>query len=53
MTGNTWEHRLDGAQSVDEVVAAARDFLARWRDGGTITLGPNPDATTATIRLTP
>jgi len=31
----------------------ARDFLARWRDGGTITLGPNPDATTATIRLTP
>jgi penicillin G amidase len=31
----------------------ARDFLARWRDGATITLGPSPDATTATIRLTP
>ncbi len=31
----------------------ARDFLARWRDGATITLGPTPDATTATIRLTP
>ena len=29
MTGNTWEHRLDSAQSVDEVVEAARDFLAR------------------------
>jgi penicillin amidase len=31
----------------------ARDFLTRWRDGTTITLGPTPDATTATIRLTP
>jgi penicillin amidase len=31
----------------------ARDFLARWRDGATITLGPTADATTATIRLTP
>ncbi len=31
----------------------ARDFLIRWRDGATITLGPTPDATTATIRLTP
>jgi penicillin amidase len=31
----------------------ARDFLARWRDGGTITLGPNAATTTATIRLTP
>ncbi len=31
----------------------ARDFLTRWRDGATITLGPTPDATTATIRLTP
>jgi penicillin G amidase len=30
-----------------------RDFLARWRDGATVTLGPTPDATTATIRLTP
>jgi penicillin G amidase len=31
----------------------ARDFLARWRDGATITLGPNAGTTTATIRLTP
>jgi penicillin G amidase len=31
----------------------ARDFLTRWRDGATITIGPTPDATTATIRLTP
>jgi penicillin G amidase len=31
----------------------ARDFLTRWRDGATITLGPTPNATTATIRLTP
>jgi penicillin G amidase len=31
----------------------ARDFLQRWRDGATITLGPKPDTTAATIRLTP
>ena len=31
----------------------ARDFLTRWRDGATITLGPTADTTTATIRLTP
>jgi penicillin amidase len=31
----------------------ARDFLTRWRDGAMIKLGPTPDATTATIRLTP
>ena len=31
----------------------ARDFLTRWRDGATITLGPTAGATTATIRLTP
>ena len=29
------------------------DFLARWRDGATITLGPTSGATTATIRLIP
>jgi hypothetical protein len=29
MTSTTWEHRLDSAQSVDEVLGAARDFLAR------------------------
>jgi penicillin amidase len=31
----------------------ARDFLTRWRDGATITLGPTSDTITATIRLTP
>jgi penicillin amidase len=31
----------------------SRDFLTRWRDGETITLGPVADRTTATIRLTP
>ena len=31
----------------------ARDFLTRWRDGATITLGPTAEATTATIRLIP
>jgi hypothetical protein len=29
MTGITWEHRLDGARTVEEVLATARDFLAR------------------------
>jgi hypothetical protein len=28
MTGTTWQHRLDAARSVEEVVAAARDFVA-------------------------
>jgi len=40
-------------QSGNPLSRHARDFLARWRDGATITLGPTPDATTATIRLTP
>lgn len=31
----------------------ARDFLTRWRDGATITLGPTASATTATVRLEP
>jgi penicillin amidase len=40
-------------QSGNLLSSHARDFLIRWRDGATITLGPTPDATTATIRLTP
>jgi hypothetical protein len=28
MMGTTWQHRLDAAHGVDEVVAATRDFLA-------------------------
>lgn len=31
----------------------SRDFLTRWRDGDTVTLGPTPDKVTATIHLTP
>jgi penicillin amidase len=31
----------------------AGDFISRWRDGGTVTLGPLPDRVTGTIRLTP
>jgi penicillin amidase len=31
----------------------ARDFVLRWRDGATITLGPLPARTTGTIHLTP
>ena len=40
-------------QSGNPLSRHARDFLQRWRDGATITLGPKADATTATIRLTP
>jgi hypothetical protein len=29
MTSTTWAHRLDGATGVDEILATARDFLAR------------------------
>ena len=31
----------------------AGDFISRWRDGDTITLGPLPARVSATIRLTP
>ncbi len=40
-------------QSGNPVSRHARDFLARWRDGGTITLGPVPDRVSATLRLVP
>jgi penicillin G amidase len=40
-------------QSGNPLSRHARDFLVRWRDGATITLGPTTDTTTATIRLTP
>jgi hypothetical protein len=30
MTGTTWQHRLDGARTVEEIVQAARDFLAAF-----------------------
>lgn len=31
----------------------SRNFLTRWRDGDTISLGPQPGSVTATLRLTP
>jgi penicillin amidase len=40
-------------QSGNPLSRHAGDFLTRWRDGATITLGPKADATSATIRLTP
>jgi penicillin amidase len=40
-------------QSGNPLSRHASDFLTRWRDGATITLGPKADATTATIQLTP
>lgn len=40
-------------QSGNPLSSHARDFLGRWRDGRTITLGPHAEAVTATIRLTP
>lgn len=30
MTSNSWEHKVADARSVEEVLAAARDFLARF-----------------------
>ena len=44
---------LAPGQSGNLLSRHARDFLTRWRDGETITLGPVADRTTATIRLTP
>ncbi|HVY15757.1 MAG TPA: penicillin acylase family protein [Rhodopila sp.] len=40
-------------QSGNPFSAHARDFVTRWRDGATITLGPTPDRVTMTLRLTP
>jgi penicillin amidase len=40
-------------QSGNPLSSYSRNFLQRWRDGATITLGPRPDRVTASIRLTP
>jgi penicillin amidase len=40
-------------QSGNLLSSHAQDFLTRWRDGDTITLGPTAATTTATIRLIP
>ncbi len=40
-------------QSGNPLSPRSRNFVRRWRDGETITLGPKPDKITATIRLVP
>ena len=40
-------------QSGNPISRHARDFLQRWRDGATITIGPTAAHITATIRLVP
>ena len=40
-------------QSGNPMSRHARDFLARWRDGAMVLLGPKPVAVSATIRLEP
>jgi penicillin amidase len=40
-------------QSGNPLSRHARDFVTRWRDGATITLGPLATSTTASIRLEP
>jgi penicillin amidase len=40
-------------QSGNPLSRFSRNFMTRWRDGATITLGPQPDTITATLRLTP
>lgn len=40
-------------QSGNPLSRFSRNFMTRWRDGATITLGPQPDTVTATLRLTP
>lgn len=40
-------------QSGNPLSRLSRNFMTRWRDGATITLGPQPASIAATIRLTP
>lgn len=40
-------------QSGNPLSRHARDFLTRWRDGATVTLGPTPKSTEASLRLIP
>ena len=44
---------LAPGQSGNPLSRHSRNFVRRWRDGDTITIGPHPDRVTATIRLTP
>ena len=40
-------------QSGNPLSRFSRNFMTRWRDGATITLGPQPRTMTATLRLNP
>jgi len=40
-------------QSGNSLSRFSRNFMTRWRDGATITIGPQPNTVTATLRLTP
>ncbi len=40
-------------QSGNPLSGHARDFISRWRDGATVTLGTQPERVTATLRLMP
>jgi penicillin amidase len=40
-------------QSGNPLSRFSRNFMTRWRDGATITIGPQPETVTATIRLIP
>jgi len=40
MVGTTWQHRLDAARGAEEIVAAARDYLASF---GPLELAALPD----------
>jgi penicillin amidase len=40
-------------QSGNPLSSHAADFLRRWRDGATITLGPQPVTSAVSIRLLP
>ncbi len=40
-------------QSGNPLSRFSRNFMTRWRDGATITIGPQPDTVTATLHLTP
>ena len=42
-----------GGQSGNPLSSDSRNFVKRWRDGATITIGPKPDRVTATIELLP
>ncbi len=40
-------------QSGNPLSRFSRNFMTRWRDGATITIGPQPASVTATVHLTP